>query len=118
MVRTAALLHPGDRNTGVETFAQHIIKATTIDALKFLHDESFELRDRFPDEVACMANAHALEENTRAVIDPLISNKEACFISISGYGAGPDQIFLDSPKAEWLPPPRMSRLPSADLHRH
>jgi len=50
-----------------------------------------------------MANAHALEENTRDVIDPLISNKEACCISIStSYGAGPDQIFLDSPKAEWL----------------
>ena len=50
----------------VETFAQHIIKASTVDTLKFLHDESFELRDRFPDDVACMANAHALEENTRA----------------------------------------------------
>jgi hypothetical protein len=87
----------------VETFAQHIIKASTVDTLKFPHDEPFELRDRFPDEVACMANAHALEENTRAVIDPLISKKEACCISIStSYGAGPDQIFLDSPKAEWL----------------
>src|SRR5580658_6673952 len=73
----------------VETFAQHIIKASTVDTLKFLHDESFEIRDRFPDEVACMANAHALEENTRAVIDPLISKKEACCISIStSYGAG------------------------------
>jgi len=51
-----------------------------------------------------MANAHALEENTRDVIDPLISNNEACAISIStSYGSGPDQTFLDSPKAEWLP---------------
>ena len=65
----------------VETFAQHIIKANTIDTLKFLHDESFELRDRFPDDIACMANAHALEENKRDVIDPLISNKEACAIN-------------------------------------
>ncbi len=87
----------------IETFAQSIIKASTIDTLKFLNDESFELRDRFPGDVACMANAHALEEDTRDVIDPLISNKEACCISIStSYGAGPDQIFLDSPKAEWL----------------
>jgi hypothetical protein len=31
----------------VETFAEHIIKANTIDTLKFLNDESFELRDRF-----------------------------------------------------------------------
>jgi predicted TIM-barrel fold metal-dependent hydrolase len=50
-----------------------------------------------------MANAHALEENTRAVIDPLISSKQACAISIcTSYGAGADQVFLDSPKAEWL----------------
>src|SRR6202167_5734861 len=87
----------------VETFAQHFIKASTLDTLKFLNDESFELRDRFPDEVACMANAHALEESSRDVIDPLISNKQACCISITtSYGAGSDQVFLDSPKAEWL----------------
>jgi len=59
----------------IDTFAQNIIKASTIDTLKFLHDESFELRARFPKDIACMANAHALEENTRDVIDPLISNK-------------------------------------------
>jgi len=87
----------------VETFAQSIIKASTIDTIKFLHEESFWLRDKYPEEVAFMANAHALEEATRDVIDPLISNKEACAISISSsYGAGADQIFLDSPKAEWL----------------
>ena len=87
----------------VDTCAQYIIKANTVDTLKFLNDESFELRDRFPDDVACMANAHALEESSRDVIDPLISNKEACCISIAtSYGAGSDQIFLDSPKAEWL----------------
>src|ERR1700721_3977564 len=67
----------------VETYAQHVIKASTVDTLKFLNDESFELRDRFPEDIVCMANAHALEENTRAVIDPLISNKEASAISIS-----------------------------------
>jgi len=87
----------------VEMFAQHVIKASTIDTLKFLNDESFELRDRFPKEVACTANAHALEESSRDVIDPIISKKEACCISIaSSYGSGPDQIFLDSPEAEWL----------------
>ena len=87
----------------IETFAKSIIKASTIDTIKFLHDESFELRDRFPKDIAVMANAHALEENTRDVIDPLISSKEACAISIcTSYGAGADQVFLDSPKAEWL----------------
>jgi amidohydrolase family protein len=87
----------------VETYAQHVIKASTVDTLKFLNDESFELRGRFPEDIVCMANAHALEESSRDVIDPLISSKEACAISIcSSYGAGSDQIFLDSPKAEWL----------------
>jgi len=87
----------------IETFAKSIIKASTIDTIKFLHDESFELRDRFPKDIAVMANAHALEENTRDVIDPLISSKEACAISIcTSYGVGADQVFLDSPKAEWL----------------
>jgi hypothetical protein len=87
----------------VETFAQHFIKASTLDTLKFLNDECFELRDRFPQDIACMANAHALEESSRDVIDPLISNKEACWISITtSYGAGSDHVFLDSPKAEWL----------------
>src|SRR6202451_2368594 len=43
-----------------EMFAKSVIKASTIDTLKFLNDESFELRDRFSDEIACMANAHAL----------------------------------------------------------
>jgi Amidohydrolase len=87
----------------VETFAQHIIKASTTDTLKFLHDESFELQARFPGDIAFMANAHALEENTRDVIDPLLSSKQACAISIcTSYGTGADQIFLDSPKAEWL----------------
>jgi predicted TIM-barrel fold metal-dependent hydrolase len=87
----------------VEMFAEHVIKASTVNTLKFLNDESFELRDRFPDEVVCMANAHALEESSRDVIDPLISNKEACCVSITtSYGAGSDQVFLDSPKAEWL----------------
>jgi predicted TIM-barrel fold metal-dependent hydrolase len=87
----------------VETCAQYVIKASILDTVKFLNDESFALRDRFPNEVACMANAHALEESSREVIDPLISHKQACCISItSSYGAGADQIFLDSPKAEWL----------------
>ncbi len=67
----------------VEGFGQHIIKANTVDTLTFLNDEALELRDRFPDDIACMANAHALEEKTRDLIDPLISDQGACAISIS-----------------------------------
>src|SRR5271155_6195600 len=40
-----------------ETFAKQIIKASTIDTLKFLHDEAFELQARFPNDIAVMANA-------------------------------------------------------------
>jgi predicted TIM-barrel fold metal-dependent hydrolase len=87
----------------VDAFAQHIIKANTLDTVKFLNDEAFELQDRFPDDIACMATAHALDEDTRALIDPLIANHEAFGISIStSYGTGLDQVFLDSPKTEWL----------------
>jgi hypothetical protein len=77
----------------VEGFGEHIIKANTVDTLTFLNDEALELRDRFPDDIACMANAHALEEKTRDLIDPLISHQGACAISIStSYGTGPDQV--------------------------
>src|ERR1700723_2450283 len=69
----------------IETFAQDIIKASTIDTLKFLHDESFELQDRYPRDIASMANAHALEENTRDVIDPLISQQACCIRICSSY---------------------------------
>jgi hypothetical protein len=48
----------------VDMFAKKIIKASTIDTLKFLHEESFDLQGRFPEEVASMANAHALGGHT------------------------------------------------------
>jgi predicted TIM-barrel fold metal-dependent hydrolase len=87
----------------VDSFAQHIVKASNLDTCRFLNDEAFELRDRFPKDIVCMVTAHALEETTRGLVDPLISNKDACAISIStSYGSGSDQVFLDSPKAEWL----------------
>src|SRR6202522_4327117 len=66
----------------VEMFAQQVIKASTVDTLKFLHDESFELRDRFPNDIAVMANAHALEENTREVIDPLFATQVAGALTV------------------------------------
>ena len=51
----------------IDTFAQNIIKASTIDTLKFLHDESFELRDRFPkdcrSETTCIGTAGNAKRN-------------------------------------------------------
>lgn len=87
----------------VEMFAQQIIKREVTESLKFLNDEAMEIRERYPRDITCMANAHALEENSRSVIDPMITDEGACAISIStSYGSGAQQVFLDSPKAEWL----------------
>ena len=87
----------------LEIFAKHIIKQDTLDSMRFLNDEQMEIRERYPSDVACMANAHALEEGSRDIIDPLIGNQAACAISIAtSYGSGDGRVFLDSPKAEWL----------------
>ena len=87
----------------VETFAKHILKMDVLDGLRFLNDEQMEIRERYPQDVACMAVAHPLEKFILGIIDPLITKHGACAISIAtSYGSGEDQVFLDSPKAEWL----------------
>jgi len=48
-----------------------------------------------------MANAHALEESCRPVVEEMIRDAKAIAVA-SSYGDGSDRIFLDSPKAEWL----------------
>src|SRR5271154_4598048 len=87
----------------VEWIAQDLLQVSTGDALKFLNDEYLEIRDRFPGEFALMANAHALEESCRPIVEEMISQGGAKAIAVSSsYGDGSDRAFLDSPKAEWL----------------
>src|ERR1700693_488930 len=87
----------------VEWFARDLLKVSTGDALKVLNDEYLEIRDRYPGEFALMANAHALEENCRPIVEEMIRKGGAKAIAVaSSYGDGADRIFLDSPKAEWL----------------
>jgi predicted TIM-barrel fold metal-dependent hydrolase len=87
----------------VEWFARDLLKVSTGDALKILNDEYLEIRDRYPGEFALMANAHALEEDCRPIVEEMIRKGGAKAIAVaSSYGDGADRAFLDSPKAEWL----------------
>ena len=87
----------------VPWIAQDLLQVSTGDALKFLNEEYLEISDRYPGEFALMANAHALEEDSRPIVEEMISQGGAKAIAVaSSYGDGADRVFLDSPKAEWL----------------
>src|ERR1700678_4165086 len=87
----------------VEGFARDLLKVSTSDALKILNDEYLEIRNSYPGEFAPTANAHALEEACRPVVEEMIRQGSAKAIAVaSSYGDGADRVFLDSPKAEWL----------------
>jgi hypothetical protein len=87
----------------VEWFARDLLQVSTGDALKILNDEYLEIRDSYPGEFALMANAHALEEGCRPIVEDMISQSGAKAIAVaSSYGDGSERAFLDSPKAEWL----------------
>jgi hypothetical protein len=60
--------------------------------LKFLNDEYLEIRDRYPGEFALMANAHALEEACRPIVEHMISQGGAKAIVVaSSYGDGSER---------------------------
>jgi predicted TIM-barrel fold metal-dependent hydrolase len=87
----------------VEWIARDMLQVSTVDAIKFLNDEYVEISDRFPGEFALMANAHALEEGCRPIVEEMIRDGGAKAIAVSSsYGNGSGRTFLDSPKAEWL----------------
>jgi hypothetical protein len=56
----------------VEWLARDLLKVSTGDALKILNDEYLEIRDRYPGEFALMTDAHALEEDCRAIVEEII----------------------------------------------
>lgn len=87
----------------VEWIAHDLLKVSTGDALKFMNDEYLVIRDRFPGEFALMANAHALEESCRPIVEEMVRKGGAKAIAVSSsYGDGANRTYLDSPKAEWL----------------
>jgi hypothetical protein len=56
----------------VAWLAQDLLKGSTGDALKFFNDEYLEITNRYPGEFAPTANAHALEEACRPIVEEMI----------------------------------------------
>src|SRR3984893_12624385 len=67
----------------VDWIARDLLQVSTGEALKFLNDEYLEIRDRYPGEFALMANAHALEESCRPIVEEMISHGDAKAISVA-----------------------------------
>ena len=87
----------------VAWLARDLLQGSTGDGLKFFNDEYMEIMNRYPGEFAPTANAHALEESCRPIVEEMIRHGGAKAIAVaSSYGDGADRVFLDSPKAEWL----------------
>jgi predicted TIM-barrel fold metal-dependent hydrolase len=87
----------------VDWIARDLLQASTGEALKFLNDDYLEISDRYPGEFVPTANAHALEEDCRPIVEEMIQKGGAKAIAVaSSYGDGSDRTYLDSPKAEWL----------------
>src|SRR5271156_4822169 len=79
----------------VDWIARDLLQVSTGDALKFLNDEYLEIKDRYPGEFALMANAHALEEECRPIVEGMISQGDAKAIAVaSSYGDGAQRAFL------------------------
>ncbi len=86
----------------IDWIAHDLLECSATDALKYLNGEYHEMMHRYPGEFVPMANAHALDESCRPAVEEMIG-QGACAIAVaSSYGDGPDRVFLDSPKAEWL----------------
>ena len=81
-------------NGGEVDWISGLLKVSTVDALKFLRDEDLEIQDRFPGEFERMANAHALEESCRPVVEENIKGGAKAIAVSSSYGDGTDRVFL------------------------
>src|ERR1700683_3430408 len=66
----------------VAWLAQDLLRGSTNDALKFFNDEYLEIMNRYPGEFAPAANAHALEEACRPVVEKMIHQGGAKAISV------------------------------------
>jgi hypothetical protein len=55
----------------VEWLARDLLKGSTVEGLKFFNDEYVEIMNRYPSELAPTANAHALEEACRPVVEEM-----------------------------------------------
>ena len=87
----------------IEWVARKLLGSGPAEAARFVNAESVEIRERYPDDFALMANAHALDETTRADVERMMGRHDAKAIAVAtSYGEGAARIFLDAPEAEWL----------------
>jgi hypothetical protein len=56
----------------VEWLARDLLQGSTVEGRKFFNDEYLDIMDRYPGEFAPTANAHALEEACRSVVEEMI----------------------------------------------
>ena len=78
-------------NGGEVDWISGMLKLSTVDALKFLYDEDLEIKDRFPGEFEMMANAHALQESCRPIVEEMIGKGGA-------KAAGGNQVDMNDPQ--------------------
>ena len=87
----------------IEWVAEKLLGSSPAEAARFVNEESVEIRERYPDDFALMANAHALDATTRADVERMLGRHGAKAIAVAtSYGAGAERTFLDAPEAEWL----------------
>ena len=66
----------------VEWLARDLLQAGTDEGLKFFNDEYVEIMNRYPGEFVPAANAHALEEACRPIVEEMIRQGGAKAIGV------------------------------------
>ena len=71
----------------VDWIARDLLQVSTGDALKFLNEEYLEIRGRYPGEFALMANAHALEEGCRPIVEDMarLTKRKCCNFAVTPW---------------------------------
>jgi hypothetical protein len=75
------------RVRNLDWLARDLLQVSTGEALKFFNDEYLEIKNRYPGEFALMANALALEEGCRPILEEMISQGGAKAIAVASATA-------------------------------
>src|ERR1700684_4526348 len=67
----------------VEWLARDLLPDSPVEGLKFFYHDNLGIMNRYPDEFAPTANAHALEEACRPVVEEMISKGGAKAIAVA-----------------------------------
>ena len=66
----------------VPWIAQDLFRVSTVEGLKYLNDEYVDIMNRYPGEFVPAANAHALEEACRPIVEEMIRQGGAKAIGV------------------------------------